>query len=73
MQPKTDQQRGLARLFGEVANKTSLLAGRATTFAIASAVVIIWGVTGPLCGYSGEKSVRRTGQKAREAADLAVK
>lgn len=52
MQPKTDQQRGLARLFGDVPNKTSLLAGRATTFAIASAVVIIWGVTGPLFGYS---------------------
>lgn len=52
MQPKADQQRGLARLFGDVANKTSLLAGRASTFAIASAVVIIWAVTGPLFGYS---------------------
>jgi len=52
MQPNADQQRGLAQLFGDVANKTSLLAGRAFTFAIASAVVIIWGVTGPLFGYS---------------------
>ena len=52
MQPKADQERGLARLFGDVANKTSLLAGRASTFAIASAVVIIWAVTGPLFGYS---------------------
>lgn len=43
---------GFARVFGEVANKTSQLAGRATTFIVAAAVVIIWAATGPLFGYS---------------------
>ena len=41
-----------AKLFGEVANTTSRAAGRATTFIIAVAVVLIWAVTGPLFGYS---------------------
>ncbi len=53
MHTKTaDRPHGFARLFGDVANKTSMLAGRASTFAIASAVVVIWAVTGPLFGYS---------------------
>ncbi|MBS0527889.1 MAG: low affinity iron permease family protein [Proteobacteria bacterium] len=41
-----------AKLFGEVANTTSRAAGRASTFIIAVAVVLIWAVTGPLFGYS---------------------
>jgi low affinity Fe/Cu permease len=53
MHTKTaDRPHGFARLFGDVANKKSMLAGRASTFAIASAVVVIWAVTGPLFGYS---------------------
>ena len=52
--PSTNDQhsKGFARFFGELANKTSLLAGRASTFIIAAAVVIVWAVTGPLFGYS---------------------
>lgn len=49
---KADRPHGFARVFGDVANKTSTLAGRASTFAIAFAVVVIWAVTGPLFEYS---------------------
>ncbi len=44
--------RGLSKIFGDVANKTSQAAGRASAFMIAAAVVIVWGVTGPLFQYS---------------------
>lgn len=51
--PKKDQQaQGFSRIFGEVASKTSLLAGRASTFVVAAAIVVIWAITGPLFGYS---------------------
>jgi len=39
-------------LFGEIANHTSHAAGRASTFVVASLVVIVWAVTGPVFGYS---------------------
>ena len=42
----------LAKLFGEVANTTARASGRASTFIIAAAVVLVWAVTGPLFGYS---------------------
>src|SRR3954464_8460760 len=42
----------LARLFGEAANRTSLAAGRATTFILAVLVIVIWAVTGPIFGFS---------------------
>lgn len=51
-QAKDEQGHGLSRFFGDVANKTSQSAGRASTFIVASAVVVIWAVTGPLFGYS---------------------
>jgi low affinity Fe/Cu permease len=41
-----------AKLFGDIANRTSQAAGRALTFLVAVAVVVIWAVTGPLFGYS---------------------
>jgi low affinity Fe/Cu permease len=47
-----ERRSGFSRFFGDLANKTSQLAGRATTFIVAAAVVIIWAVTGPLFGYS---------------------
>jgi low affinity Fe/Cu permease len=47
-----DQVNGFARFFGDIANKTSQAAGRASTFTLASAVVVIWAVTGPLFKYS---------------------
>lgn len=43
---------GFSHLFGDIANKTSLLAGRASTFVVAAAVVVIWAVSGPVFGYS---------------------
>ena len=43
---------GFARFFGDLANKTSLLAGRASTFVIALTVVVVWAVSGPFFGYS---------------------
>ena len=46
------QAGGLSRLFGDVANKTSQAAGRASTFILAAGVVLVWAITGPLFQYS---------------------
>src|SRR6187549_4290993 len=43
---------GFSRIFGEVANKTSQAAGRASTFILAAGVVLVWAITGPLFQYS---------------------
>src|SRR5207342_2670103 len=43
---------GFSRIFGEVANKTSQAAGRASAFMLAAGIVLVWAVTGPLFGYS---------------------
>jgi low affinity Fe/Cu permease len=43
---------GASHLFGKIANRTSQAAGRASAFAVASLVVIVWAVTGPMFGYS---------------------
>lgn len=40
------------KLFGDIANRTSQAAGRALTFMIAAAVVIVWAITGPIFHYS---------------------
>jgi low affinity Fe/Cu permease len=40
------------KLFGDIANRTSQAAGRALTFMVAAAVVIIWAITGPIFHYS---------------------
>lgn len=41
-----------AKFFGDLANRTSLAAGRASTFIIAAGVVVIWAVSGPVFGFS---------------------
>jgi low affinity Fe/Cu permease len=41
-----------SRFFGALANRTSLAAGRASTFMLAVSVVIVWAVSGPLFGFS---------------------
>jgi low affinity Fe/Cu permease len=46
------QESGAGKLFGDIANRTSQAAGRATTFLIATGVVIVWAVTGPIFHYS---------------------
>jgi low affinity Fe/Cu permease len=38
--------------FARLAAKTSQLAGKGTTFLLASAVVVLWAVTGPIFHYS---------------------
>ena len=43
---------GFSRLFGDVANKTSQAAGRASTFILAAGVVLVWAITGPLFQFS---------------------
>jgi low affinity Fe/Cu permease len=43
---------GFSKIFGEVANKTSQAAGRASAFMVAAAVVIVWAITGPIFQYS---------------------
>jgi low affinity Fe/Cu permease len=43
---------GYSRIFGDVANKTSQAAGRASAFITAAAVVLVWAITGPLFQYS---------------------
>jgi low affinity Fe/Cu permease len=49
---KSEGPSGFARLFGNLANRTSLAAGRASTFMVAVGVVIVWAVSGPLFGFS---------------------
>jgi low affinity Fe/Cu permease len=43
---------GLAYAFGEIANRTSQAAGRATTFLVAALVIVVWAITGPVFYYS---------------------
>ena len=43
---------GFNKLFGDIANRTSHAAGRASTFIIAAGVVIVWAITGPTFQYS---------------------
>jgi low affinity Fe/Cu permease len=45
-------QKSAGKIFGDIANRTSQAAGRATTFMVATAVVILWAVTGPIFHYS---------------------
>jgi len=43
---------GFNRVFGDVANKTSQAAGRASTFIFAAGLILVWAITGPLFGFS---------------------
>ncbi|OSI24869.1 MULTISPECIES: low affinity iron permease family protein [Bradyrhizobium] len=49
---KPDEPSRAAKLFAHLANRTSQAAGRASTFILALAVVIIWALIGPLFGFS---------------------
>jgi low affinity Fe/Cu permease len=42
----------VSKFFGDLANRTSLAAGRATTFLLAAAVVVVWAISGPLFEFS---------------------
>ena len=41
-----------SRFFGELANRTSIAAGRASTFLLALGVVIVWAISGPIFKFS---------------------
>jgi low affinity Fe/Cu permease len=43
---------GGSTAFGKLAAKTSQLAGKGTAFLLATAVVVLWAVTGPIFHYS---------------------
>ena len=43
---------GFSRVFGDVANKTSQAAGRASAFIFAAGLILVWAITGPLFGFS---------------------
>ncbi|MCP1765485.1 MULTISPECIES: low affinity iron permease family protein [Bradyrhizobium] len=49
---KAKEPSAVSKFFGDLANKTSLAAGRASTFILAAGIVIVWAVTGPLFGFS---------------------
>jgi low affinity Fe/Cu permease len=41
-----------SKVFGDIANRTSQAAGRASTFVLAAAVVVVWAISGPVFHYS---------------------
>lgn len=41
-----------ASWFGALASKTALFCGRPTTFLAAAAIVVVWGLCGPIFNYS---------------------
>jgi low affinity Fe/Cu permease len=41
-----------SKLFGDVANRTSQAAGKALTFLLATGIVVVWAITGPLFQFS---------------------
>jgi low affinity Fe/Cu permease len=47
-----ENSNGFSRFFGELANRTSQAAGRASAFMMAVGVVLVWAITGPLFQYS---------------------
>lgn len=46
------QEGGFSKVFGDIAGRTSQAAGRASTFILAAAVVVVWAVSGPIFQYS---------------------
>ena len=51
-QKSSHDRSGISRFFGQLANRTSVAAGRASTFILAAGVVIVWAISGPLFGFS---------------------
>ena len=50
--PLTKEPSRISKFFGDLANQTSLAAGRATTFLLAAGIVIVWGLSGPIFHFS---------------------
>jgi low affinity Fe/Cu permease len=49
---KSPESSPTSRFFGELANRTSVAAGRASTFLLAVAVVVVWAISGPVFHFS---------------------
>ncbi|MGY2905698.1 low affinity iron permease family protein [Bradyrhizobium sp. URHC0002] len=49
---KKKEPSGAAQFFGDLANRTSLAAGRASTFLLAASVIVAWAISGPLFRFS---------------------
>ena len=47
------QEKSQTGWFNGFAQNTALLAGRPATFIVTFAVIVVWGVSGPVFGYSG--------------------
>ena len=43
---------GVSKFFGDLANRTSHAAGRASTFILAAGIVMLWAMSGPIFGFS---------------------
>ena len=52
MRSPIPQRNGKTSWFTSFAQKTAHLAGKPVTFLLAAATIVVWGVTGPLFGYS---------------------
>ena len=47
-----DEAHGLTIVFADLASRTSRAAGRASTFILAAAVIVLWAISGPVFGFS---------------------
>src|SRR6476619_2964298 len=52
MEKQTKEPSRLSKFFGDLANRTSLAAGRASTFLLAAGVIVAWAISGPLFRFS---------------------
>jgi low affinity Fe/Cu permease len=50
--PAPEHKTHVSKLFGRIASATAYAAGRASAFAVAVTIVVIWGITGPFFHYS---------------------
>jgi low affinity Fe/Cu permease len=50
--PMPSQEKSMSKLFGDLANVVARAAGRPSAFVIAIAIVLLWGVAGPIFKYS---------------------
>jgi low affinity Fe/Cu permease len=48
----TKEASRISKFFGDLANRTSLAAGRATTSILAAGIVVVWAISGPLFKFS---------------------
>jgi low affinity Fe/Cu permease len=42
----------ISKFFGDLANRTSLAAGRASTYMLAVGIILVWAIGGPVFGFS---------------------